>query len=39
MNRVKYSAEFKAVAVKQASERGHGVVDLAKRLYRNAIAI
>lgn len=27
MNRVRYPAEFKAEAVKQVTERGHGVVD------------
>ena len=32
MNRVRYPAEFKAEAVKQVSERGHGVVEVAKRL-------
>ena len=32
MNRVRYPAEFKAEAVKQVTERGHGVVDVAKRL-------
>ena len=32
MKRVRYPAEFKAEAVKQATERGHGVVDGAKRL-------
>ena len=32
MKRVRYPAEFKAEAVKQVSERGHGVVDVAKRL-------
>ena len=31
MNRVRYPAEFKAEAVKQVTERGHGVVDVAKR--------
>lgn len=30
MKRVKYSAEFKAEAVKQVTERGHGVVDISK---------
>jgi transposase len=29
---VRYPAEFKAEAVKQVTERGHGVVDVAKRL-------
>ena len=32
MKRVKYPSEFKAEAVKQVTERGHGVVDVAKRL-------
>ena len=32
MKRVRYPAEFKAEAVKQVSERGHGVVEVAKRL-------
>ena len=32
MKRVRYPAEFKAEAVKQVTERGHGVVDAAKRL-------
>ena len=32
MNRVRYPAEFKAEAVKQVTQRGHGVVDVAKRL-------
>ena len=32
MMRVRYPAEFKAEAVKQVTERGHGVVDEAKRL-------
>jgi transposase len=32
MKRVRYPAQFKAEAVKQVSERGHGVVDVAKRL-------
>lgn len=32
MKRVRYPAEFKAEAVKQVIERGHGVVDVAKRL-------
>ena len=32
MKRVRYSAEFKAEAVKQVSERGHGVLEVAKRL-------
>ena len=32
MKRVRYPAEFKAEAVKQVTERCHGVVDVAKRL-------
>jgi transposase len=32
MKRVRYPAEFKAEAVKQVTERGHGVVDVAKRI-------
>ena len=32
MKRVRYPAQFKAQAVKQVTERGHGVVDVAKRL-------
>jgi transposase-like protein len=32
MKRVRYPAQFKAEAVKQVSERGHGVVNVAKRL-------
>ena len=32
MKRVRYPAEFKVEAVKQVTERGHGVVDVAKRL-------
>ena len=32
MKRVRYPAEFKAEAVKQVTERGHGVMDVAKRL-------
>ena len=32
MKRVRYPAEFKAEAVRQVTERGHGVVDVAKRL-------
>jgi transposase len=31
MKRVRYPAEFKTEAVKQVTERGHGVVDVAKR--------
>ena len=32
MKRIRYPAEFKAEALKQVIERGHGVVDVAKRL-------
>ncbi len=32
MKRVRYPAEFKAEAVKQVTQRGRGVVDVAKRL-------
>jgi transposase len=32
MKRVRYPAQFKAEAVKQVTERGHGVVGVAKRL-------
>ena len=32
MKTVGYPAEFKAEAVKRVTERGHGVVDVAKRL-------
>ena len=32
MKAVRYPAEFKAEAVKQVTERGRGVVDVAKRL-------
>jgi transposase len=32
MKKVKYPEEFKAEAAKQVTERGHGVVDVAKRL-------
>ena len=32
MSGTRYTAEFKAEAVKQVIERGHGVVDVAKRL-------
>jgi len=32
MKRVRYTAEFKAEAVRQVTERGHGVVETAKRL-------
>ena len=32
MKRVRYAAEFKAEAVRQVTDRGHGVVDVAKRL-------
>ena len=32
MKRVRYPAEFKAEAVRLVTERGHGVMDVAKRL-------
>jgi transposase len=32
MSGTRYTAEFKAEAVKQVTERGHGVVEVAKRL-------
>jgi len=32
MSRTRYTAEFKAEAVKQVSERGHGVLEVSKRL-------
>jgi transposase len=32
MKRVSYAAEFKAEAVKQVLDRGHGVVEVANRL-------
>ena len=32
MKRVRYPAQFRAEAVKQVTKRGHGVVDVAKRL-------
>lgn len=32
MSNARYTAEFKAEAVKQVTERGHGVVEVAKRL-------
>ena len=32
MKSVRYPAEFKAEAVKQVTERGHGVVEVSKRL-------
>ena len=32
MKAVRYPAEFKAEAVRQVSEHGHGVVEVAKRL-------
>ena len=32
MKRVRYPAESKAEAVKQVTERGHGVMDVARRL-------
>jgi len=32
MSRVRYTEEFKAEALKQITERGHGVAEVAKRL-------
>lgn len=32
MSGIRYTAEFKAEAVKQVTERGHGVVEVANRL-------
>ena len=32
MRGTRYTAEFKAEAVKQITERGHGVVEVSKRL-------
>jgi transposase len=32
MSGTRYTAEFKAEAVKQVTDRGHGVVEVAKRL-------
>lgn len=32
MKNARYTAEFKAEAIKQITERGHGVVDVSKRL-------
>lgn len=32
MSRIRYTAEFKAEAVKQITERGHAVLEVAKRL-------
>jgi transposase-like protein len=32
MERTKYAAEFKSEAVKQVIDKGHPVVDVAKRL-------
>lgn len=32
MKRVTYTAEFKAEAIRQITERGHGVIETAKRL-------
>ena len=32
MKKVRYPAQFKAEAVKQVTELGHGVVDVTKRL-------
>ena len=35
MKTVRYPAEFKAEAVRQVTGRGHGVVDVAKRLRKS----
>ena len=32
MKGIRYTAEFKAEALKQITERGHGVVEVSKRL-------
>jgi transposase len=32
MKGMRYTAEFKAEAIKQVTERGHGVVEVSKRL-------
>lgn len=32
MKNVRYTAEFKAEAIKQITERGHGVLDVSRRL-------
>jgi len=32
MNRARFTAEFKAEAIKKITERGHGVVEVSKRL-------
>ena len=32
MQGIRYAAKFKAKAIKQITERGHGVVDVSKRL-------
>lgn len=32
MSKVRYTAEFKAEAIKQITERGHGVLEVSKRL-------
>src|SRR5665647_539652 len=32
MKSIRYTAEFKAEAIKQITERGHGVVEVSKRL-------
>jgi len=36
MKKARYPVEFKAEAVKQVTERGHGVMDVAKRLGMSA---
>ena len=37
MNRTKYTPEFKEEAVKQVIDKGHTVVDVAKRFQRHFI--
>ena len=39
MKRIRYPAEFRAEAVKQVTERGHGVVDVAKRLGMSGVEL
>ena len=39
MKRVRYPAEFKAEAVKQVTERGHGVVDESPRFPRRLFGL
>lgn len=35
MKGIRYTAEFKAEALKQITERGHGVVEVSKRLWES----